>query len=82
MKTFIFEANNAIETGHPHEKQYNDKKRKCVECRKPLSGYNHDDRCFSHRVTEEEVFHKRRRTAVKQRMDEETKKVKLWMQTY
>lgn len=81
MKTFVFEANNAAETGHPHEVPYDEKKRRCVECKKPLSGYNASNRCYSHGVTEETIISNPiRRVSIEKRMKE--KKVLLWMQTY
>ena len=71
------------EVGIPHQVPYNDKKRKCVECGYPLSGYNKADRCNCHGVTEETMISNPiHRVSIKQRMNEETKKVKLWMQTY
>ena len=77
------ELNEQSEVGTPHSIPYNDEDRKCVECHKLLSGYNKSDRCHCHGVTEETMIASPiRRVNIKKRMDEETKKVKLWMQTY
>ena len=77
------ELNEQTEVGMPKDTRYNRYKRKCIECHKLLSGYNTSNRCFSHGVTEETMFSDPiRRVSIKQRMDEETKKVKLWMQNY
>jgi len=83
MKAFVFEVNNNFDIGIPHEVKYSNRRRKCVECKKILSIYNHGDSCFSHAVIDEEKVTKIiRRVSQKQRSLEEVKKVRQWMQTY
>ena len=77
------ELNQQADVGYPKDARYNNHRRKCVECHKVLSGYNASNRCYCHGVDEETMISNPiHRTIIKNRMEEETKKVKLWMQNY
>ena len=83
MKTFTFDVNNNFDIGIPREVKYSNRRRRCVECKKSLSMYNHGNKCFAHTFTEEYVVTKIiRRVSQKQRSLDEVRKVRQWMQTY
>ena len=83
MKPFVFEANNNMETGPPHEVKYIEKKRKCVLCGKRISGYNRANQCQSHGVTKKtEGWFNQRRIVVKKRTPTEAETVKRWMMDF
>ena len=83
MKTFVFDVNNNFDVGIPREAKHSNRRRRCIECKKVLSMYNHGNKCFAHMVMEEdEALKIIRRVSQKQRSLDEVRKVRQWMQTY
>ena len=83
MKPFVFEANNNAETGPSNEVEYIRKKRKCVLCKKRISGYNRANQCYSHGVTEKtKGWFNQGRIVVKKRTLSEVETVKRWMMDF
>ena len=83
MKPFVFEANNNMETGPPHDIACFGERRKCILCKKRLSRHNPSNECFSHRVTEKtEIWLKPHRVITKKRIPSEVETVKRWMMDF